>query len=53
MNTFMSTFVVLGLMYTGLAVWALALQVTISLAISGPGMLFCYVGWRFSRDHLQ
>lgn len=53
MNPFMISFVVLGLIYSGILVWALAAKLTGSIVISVIGILVCAMGWKYSNDHLQ
>jgi hypothetical protein len=52
MNPFMTTFFFLGLMYAAIGVWSFVMGFTASMGIGIAGVLFCYLGWRFSRDNL-
>lgn len=53
MNTYMGTFFILGCMYTFITLVALILHIPATCWISVPGMMLCYLGWRYSRDNLQ
>ena len=52
MNPYMASFSVLGLLYAIIGIWALVMGFIPSVGIGAAGVLFCYLGWRFSRDNL-
>jgi len=53
MNPYMASFFSLGIIYSFLAVWALAMGFMTSLGISVAGMVLCAAGWKFSEKYLH
>jgi len=52
-NPFMTIFTILGFLYALIGVWSLAIAFMPSLGLAVAGMLMCFLGWKFSADHLQ
>jgi len=51
MNPYMTSFAVMGLLYTFIGVWALAIHSTGSIMISVLGVALCSIGWLFARSN--